>query len=68
MDEIMTTYHITVWTWNGNEYDPLIVYEGEDLEETKRRYDSMSTDIDHPLIQLWEITEDEINLVDYKES
>lgn len=68
MDELKTTYHITVWTWNGNEYESLIVYEDEDLEETKRRYDSMSTDIDHPLIQLWEITEDENNLVDYKES
>jgi hypothetical protein len=63
-----TLYHISVWTWNGKEYEPVIVFESENLEETKRKYDSMSPDVDHSLIELWEMTEDDNKRIDYKEA
>jgi hypothetical protein len=68
MEEFKILYHISVWTWNGMEYESHIVFESENLEEIKRKYETMSADVDHPLIELWEIIEDENKRIDYKES
>lgn len=67
MEEFKITYCITVWTWDGKNYEPVTVLESEELEECKRKYDSMNTDIDHPLIQIWEMGEED-RLIEYKES
>lgn len=68
MVDFITTYHITVWTWNGEEDEPVIVYESEDLEKVRKRFESMTPDIDHPQIDLWEIGEDEDVKLDSKDS
>lgn len=68
MEEHITTYHITVWTWNGKEDEPLVVFESEDLDETRKRFESMTPDKDHPQIDLWEIGEDEDIKLDSKDT
>lgn len=62
-----TQYYISVWTWNGMDYEPHTVFVAENLEKIKRKYDSISTDVDHILIELWEINEGENNRIDYKQ-
>ena len=68
MEEHITTYHITVWTWNGKEDEPLVVFESEELDEVKKKFESMTPDIDHPQIDLWECGEDENIKLDCKET
>ena len=68
MDEIKTTYHLTVWTWNGKEDEPLIVFESEDLDEVREKFDSMTADKDHPQIDLWECGEDDDIKLDSKDT
>ena len=61
-------YYVSVWTWNGMEYEPRIVYESEDLDEVKKEYEALNADNDHALIELWEIGDDDNNRIDYKEA
>ena len=68
MDKNKTIYYIDVWTWNGEEYEPLIAFESESLEDVKEKYDAYDLDIDHPKIDLMEKNEQETLLIDYREN
>lgn len=61
-------YYITVWSWNGQEYEPQIVFESDDFTKTEKEYERLNPNIDNPLIELIEVGEDEDNRLKYKEA
>lgn len=61
-------YYITVWQWNGQEYEPQTIYETDSIDKARRKYNAIKANNDKPLIELYEVGEDDDKRLGYKEA
>lgn len=62
-------YYVTRWVWSKvqSEYFPQTVFQTNFLDDATRVFNEIPTNIDVPLVELWETGEDVHNRLDYKE-
>ena len=60
-------YYILVWVWDGLDYKQKITYETTSKDDAEEKYEATRPTFDEPLIELYEVGEDEDKRIKYKE-
>lgn len=60
-------YRLTVWEWNGTEYEPHVSLESENIDEVYHRFDLLSVSVDRPQMDLYVVYEEYETLIDRKD-